>query len=385
MTSPRNRSIALYGTTGSGKTVQAARFARYIYESTGRITRYIGCDSGDWRSVIDPYIQAGVIEPLSIHALVGLGASAFALAHRLGRGEWFSIAPDGKLLAHPPGPATWERVGAIIIDSGTGLAQTMQDEMQRAAARSLTAATAKPPLPGEQPSTASMKAGVMVSGKEATYVYSIDGEVVSGGSWDDIRGVQTTIKRLVAYFSTLPLAGVCWTFREYSGMDKLTGNKSYGPEVVGRAATVSLPSDLGMLIHCDVFVPLAQPQPGAPGGPATGAPKPLVDASPIARRMYYLPHPDEVTGVPYPAKPRVPPELEPRLQKDWPHGYLEPRVDLQGVMTNGLDTLLHREDEILVGLDVQYTAWKQGVDALRAPAPPAPLVEKGGAETQKSS
>lgn len=333
------RTICLYGATDSGKTAQAGRFARHIYESSGKITRYIGADGGDWLGILRPYVDAGIIEPWSILPLAARKQSVFGAAHRLARGEWPVPTADGKALTFGlPTDETWRRVGAYVWDSGTGLAELIEAEMK-----------ASPN---------------MTSGKEQTFKYAVDGESMSGGSWDHIRATQDTIKRLVIYSGNLPVDRVLWTFGEHGGEEEITRKSIYGPAVVGKASTGKLPKDFGLLLHCETSLQAATTQSAIAGQPGPGYVQ--------KRRIYYMSHPDPVTGVLYPAKPRVPPEMYPLLKAKWVGGYLEPEIIATGEMANGLDAFLAFEDSLSGKFNAATKAWKEKTDAGRQSNPATP-------------
>lgn len=331
------RSICLYGVTGSGKSGQAGRFARYIYEKTGKITRYVASDGGDWYSVLKDLIDAGIIEYFDLRPLRVRKPpqSVYAALHRLGRGEWPQLS-EGSLKMRPT--LDWSNIGAYINDSGTGFAELIQEELE-----------GSPNL---------------VSGKEQTFSFELDGEKVSGGSWDHIRATQKTIKKLIAFFSALPVDRVLWTFGESAGEDKITKKTEYGLAVVGKAATSYLTKDFGVLLHCEKY---AQQSSGEVDK-ATGKPNPAA----TLWRMYFQDHAEPQTGMLYLAKPRCQPTMYPSLLKKWPNGYLEPKIT-SGEMLDGLDDFMRFDDELDSRSNKGTASWKAGLDAARVGS-----VTKGG-------
>ena len=337
-TSTIARTLGLYGVTDSGKTAQASRFARYIYEKHNKITRYIGADGGDWQSIMRPLIDLGVVETYSLMPLAARKQSVFSAIHQFSRGKWPINAGKTDISGNPVATfqdstaETWKRVGAYIIDSGTGLAELLEDEMKSSSG--------------------------MRSGKEQTFNFSVEGESVSGGSWDHVRAAQDTIKRLTVFFGALPVERVLWTFGEYLGTEEVTRKSIYGPAIVGKAMTGKLPKDLGLLIHCEIYAQASKQTDNLIEKPHT---------APSLRRMYFMSHAEPSTGVMYPAKPRIPPSAVPALLARWKNGFLEPHVIPEtGEMVDGLDDFLKFEDGLLARSSKADAEWKGRLDAARS-------------------
>jgi len=75
-----------------------------------------------------------------------------------------------------------------------------------------------------------------------------------------------------------------------------------------------------------------------------------------AVRMYFVSHPDPVTGIRFPAKPRISPEAVPQLMKEYPGGYFEPGL------AEGFDRYLHLVDKLNQGQKNAVDEWRRKVD-----------------------
>lgn len=327
-----SKSICLYGATGSGKTAQAGRFVRWIYETTGKITRAVISDLGSSLTVLDPYIRAGIVEPWYIANV----SDPTAVLHKLSRGDW-PVPSGGLLQFQPPGEETWKRVGAYLIDSGTEIAEAI-----------IVSLRAK---------------GVRLS-QDPSFTFEESGEKFYGGNMTYFGFAQDKIVDFIRAFSQLPVEAVLWTMGEGKGEDDVTREAVYGPETVGKAlrTTGKLPKKFGDCLHCEVYNVIARDKEGKDAiDPGTG--KPLLNKR---WRIYFQDHPDPVTGINYPAKPRVPPEMWPRLIEAWPGGFLRPTIR-DGEMLDGLDQFLRREADLLAVPVASVAAWKVQVDAGRLP------------------
>src|SRR5712664_596051 len=63
----QQRCDLLYGESGVGKTENLGLAALYVWEKYGKISRLVSADGGGWKP-LQPYIDLGIIVPLSINA-----------------------------------------------------------------------------------------------------------------------------------------------------------------------------------------------------------------------------------------------------------------------------------------------------------------------------
>ena len=118
-------SCLIYGDSGSTKTSQIVFLAKYIYETTGKITRMITADGGGYKPVEDSgLIEAGVIEILDFTDRVRY-PYVLATLRRLARGQWpkIYVDTDGKRKRglREAEPDDWKKVGAYAIDGIAGI------------------------------------------------------------------------------------------------------------------------------------------------------------------------------------------------------------------------------------------------------------------------
>src|SRR6201996_3813605 len=126
-------SLMVYGPSGSGKSTQARYFAKYVYETLGKRTRFICTDGGSlWEALAD-YVEEGFVDTLLVPSAPEY--NPFSVMRKLGRGEW----PEGNAIGLPAavkvgtetkwktntkwipwGQAQTESIGLIVTDSLTG-------------------------------------------------------------------------------------------------------------------------------------------------------------------------------------------------------------------------------------------------------------------------
>jgi len=296
-----NRTTMLFGESGVGKTTQVGRFARYIHEKTGKPTRLITADPGG-TDPIQHYIDAGIIQVLSI-----VGAKEpIGLLRKLSRGDWIF---DGRL-APSPGDVL-RGVGGYAIEGLTSNGELL-----------LAGLRAK---------------GISLS-QDPNYTFVEREETFYGSNMSYFGFVQEECHDLVINFSRLPVERVLWTAHEAAGEDNQR-KPIYGPDIPGRKAIGRAHKWFGDVLHFDAFTVRV----GESVDPVTAE-----KGVPVSfGRMYFVRHPDPITGVFYSAKARVPAEMHGELLKRWPGGFLTPRI-VGSEMQNGLDAFLAFEDDLAV-------------------------------------
>ena len=81
----RARTILMYGDSGDTKTSQCYHLAKWVYERTGKITRWISADGGGWA----PVDKGGLIDLGVVQAFdISKRRLAFADVRRLSQGFW---------------------------------------------------------------------------------------------------------------------------------------------------------------------------------------------------------------------------------------------------------------------------------------------------------
>ena len=104
--------------------------------------------------------------------------------------------------------------------------------------------------------------------------------------------VQNFILNIIRNFGGLPVERVLYTSIEGKGEDRISKQLQYGPAVAGSALVASIPTQVGDCLHYEDFVE----ETGAEGK------QKLVESK---VRIWFTQHPDTLTGVTWPAKPRI--------------------------------------------------------------------------------
>jgi hypothetical protein len=287
----RAKSICIYGATGTRKTTNIGRFARYIHESTGKITRLVTAEGGNLEPVSGE-IEDGILEV----AYVSEHKDLLGILRALSRGRWPQEV-DKKLKFGAP---NLEGVGAYAVEGITTFSLLMLRHLANEARK----------INEEVVGQFSEGVEVGLDAKEAKF---------SAPARSHYGFVQNAILDIIQDFSALPVSRVLFTAHEGKGQDDFSKQLIYGPAAVGKAATSAIPPYLGDLFHLDY-----EEQPGK---------EPKVFA-------YFKPHPDPQTKVLWPAKVRLRPEAIPTLDKQFPGGKLE--LTLQ----QGIDTYLRFQDSL---------------------------------------
>lgn len=333
----RSNTALIYGQTGSTKTSNGGHFASYIYEETGKITRYVLADPGGCDPIKDKLrrvwdMVAGrweEVNPLGIIDLLDIRWADYpmSLSQRLSTGDWPLESETGQGADGPvhlitfeqAGAATWEEVGGYVIEGVTTLGFAFLDTLLR-----------EGPRLSQKPS----------------YVYSEqgpDGSMVNfhGGNESYYGLVQNRTSAVIKNFGRLPTR-VLWTAHEAVGEERATGQTIVGPEVPGKKATARVPTWVGDCFH------LYSPPQTTPG---------------VAKpRLYFMRHLDAVTEIPYPAKPRVPSNMMPKLLERWPEGYVDVTFE------HGIDEFLRFQQQLLGESTDLFLEWRKRIDVQRKAA-----------------
>jgi hypothetical protein len=290
------KSICLYGSTGSRKTTNIGRFARYIHESTGKMTRLVTAEGGNLEPVMEE-IDDGLIEV----AYVSEHKDLLAILRALSRGRWPEDV-GGKLKF---GGVNLGQVGGYAVEGITTIAVLMLRH-----------------LANEGRKINEEVVGQFTEGNLDMGLDPKDSKF-SAPARSHYGFVQNTILDIIQGFTALPISRVLFTAHEGKGQDDFSKQLVYGPAAVGKAATSAIPSYVGDLFHADVE-------------DQGGGKEPKVYA-------YFKPHPDPQTKVLWPAKVRFSPNATPKLDERFPGG----RIEL--TLQQGIDTYLRFQDELAGG------------------------------------
>ena len=326
-------SLITYSPTGDFKTTNAGRFAKYIYEKTGKKTRLISADGGGWKP-LEHLVEIGIIIPWQISTI----DNPLPVIRKLSKGYWPVVVEEKgmrKIRVTPPTAETWNEIGGYIVESLTSIGDALMRDntsKQRKVAQDVVGAFSEP-IEVLSP-----------DGKVTTEV-----EKFSAPAMAHYGLVQNQVGEMVAAFNSLPVDMVLFTALEAKGEDRLTKRTILGPAVVGGAATSRVPSWVGACIHHQRVVEEV---------PNSKNPKEPNKISKV--RLYFMPHPSDIPNLVWPAKPRGEAEEMANLLKKFPGGYIE------STPTEGLDIYLKAIDDAQGTAVPKAKAWKEKVDAERA-------------------
>lgn len=303
-------TILIYGESGTGKTADVGGLALYIWEKTGKKTRLVSTDSGGWQSV-QGFVDAGLIE---VFSLGGVRSPASAI-RKIAKGMWPKVP-------NAPSPV-WQQdlndVGAIAVDSISGLASLLMRE-QVTEGRKI--------------------------GEDIVARFDIEGEVFGNPGRAHYGFIQREVDGLLAAASFLPIERVLFTALEAKGDDQISKQVVYGPATIGKASVDKIPAMVGDLLHYDT----ATVKEG-------GKERQIF-------RAWFQRHPDTLTGVHYPAKPRLQKEVMEKLCAKYPEGYF---VRGMKVEEGGIYTYLKVLDELRISPAEEIRAMMARVAASRNP------------------
>jgi hypothetical protein len=351
--------ICEYGSSGAGKTAEILRLAKFVYKRTGKRLRLASCDGGGWKP-LDGAIKAGLIEPWGVSAI----ENPRSVLRKLSQGFWpETVTRNGTLglVLRAPSSKTWDDIGALAIEGLTSIANII---MRDALNRQLKVA-------GDDP---------QAQFTEKVYVAGLDGkelsqdEKYSFASRGNYNDSQRAVYDIVTNYRSLPVAYVYTSALETRGEEEDTRKTIVGPAVIGKAVTSQVGSWVGDLLHADdYFEDVPDPQHKlTPDQLKLGAKQRMMQV--VKRRVWFMRHPDPATGLVFPAKPRVAPEMMPRLLEAFPGGYYEPTSEW------GLDRYL----EVVEGLQDKAASDLQGWMASARPAQNATKEASSVADRQGS-
>jgi hypothetical protein len=327
------RSGIIYGDSNTLKSTACKHFSHYIYERTGKCTLLLSMDGGGW-APMQPEIDAGVISAYRCNTQVPL-----PILRRISQGYWPEDTGETEISRTNLRKVDWQKFGGMVIEGVTSISQAI---MRHLADKGIKT--------GEE-ATSPFAQRVMVEGVVET-------EAFAGSSRAHYGFTQNQLYSMISNFSSLPCEYVLWTALE-SRAEEDDRTLVYGPQVAGKKATALVPSWVGDCIHAQgtsVRKTVQVPDPADA--------KKLVDSEIVETnvRMYFIKHPDPVTSILYPAKPRVTPEKIPDLMKRYPGGYFEPSL------TSGFDDYLKLLDVLGASQKDEVLEWRKKVDERRKQA-----------------
>lgn len=306
----RANTILVYGESGTFKTSNIGRFARYIYEKTGKPTRLISADGGGWMPV-QAEIDAGIIDALRIVE----AEQPLPLLRKLGQGYWPS---DGRLQLQG-----LDEVGAYAVEGLTSIPMLLLRHLAKTGRKVAEEVVGR------------FEEEIEVDGRKTKEVFSAPARSHYGF-------IQNFVLDMLANFRALPVERVLFTAHEGKGSDDVTNQTIYGPATVGKAITDRLPSEVGDLLHF-YAAPVA----------VTGG------KSRLEVRCYMDKHPDTQTSIIWPAKTRLQPEQLTEFRGKFPEACFPLTLE------QGVETYLKFQDESRSTGGATAATWKASIDERR--------------------
>lgn len=320
------RSGCLYGPTGSFKTTQVKFFSHYIAKVTGKATLLISADGGGW-GACQPEIDAGMIVPFHVDS----STAPLAMFRKYSQGFYVE---QGKLVQ-----ADFSKIGGYAVEGWTSISQAI---MRYLPDKNIN-------VGGEDRSKlGGFSQSVMVEGLPVE-------EHFRSNTRGDYGFVQNQLYGLVMNFNSLPVHYVLYTALESKTEDD-DKTTVFGPAIAGKKATAQCGAWVGDLLHVQDYQVVKSVEVADPADASKKATQQIAD---MKVRIFYKKHPDPVTGIPFPAKPRVVPEKVVELESAFPGGYFEPTVEW------GIDRYLAKIDELSASASKSdaLTDWRQKMDA----------------------
>ena len=324
-------SGCIYGPTGSYKTSAGGHLAHYVAEQTGKATLLFSSDGGGWKAVQEE-IDAGMIRPYRCDT----ATIPLPIVRKVSQGYWPQNAEETDVSKLDFRPVNWDEIGGIIVEGLTSISSMLMRHLADKGIKTGEEATSKFSMP------------IVVNGQ-------VVNESFAGNSKGHYGFVQNQLYGLVMNFISLPVKYVLFTAHESKTEDD-DRSTIYGPAIAGKKATALVGSWVGDLIHAQDYAVERTVK-----GPNPQKPSELIDTQVIDTvcRYYYKKHPDPVTGIMFPAKPRVTHSAVTALEQAYPGGFFIPTPD------KGFDDYLRTVDRIAKEAGQKseaLTAWRRKQD-----------------------
>src|SRR5579863_6745198 len=307
------RSGIIYGDSNTGKSTAAKHFSHYIYERTGKCTLLLSMDGGGW-GPMQPEIDAGVISAYRCNTEIPLPTLQY-----ISKGYFPADTNETEATRNNLTPIDWNKFGGFIVEGVTSISEAIMRHL------------ADKQIKTGEDATSPFHQRVLVEGRVETVTFA-------GNSKAHFGFAQKSLYSLIMNFIGLPCDYVFFTGLESRAEDD-DRTPIYGPQIAGKKATALIPSWVGDCIHAQgtaVRRTVAVPD---PADPTKKVDTEIVDT---VVRMYFVKHPDPVTNIMFPAKPRVTPGQIPALMERYPGGFFQPGLD------KGFDEDLKFVDELTV-------------------------------------
>jgi hypothetical protein len=352
--------ILVYGGTGSFKTAQLKFLAKYAYRAWGKTTRLASCDGGGWKP-LESSVKAKLIDAWGVSSL----ENPRSVLRKLSQGYWpKATGTPPKLVLGQDMAELRTKIGVIGLEGLTSVANIiMRDALNKQLVVSGDQRGEKGAIQFEE------KVNVLdAMGKELTST-----EKYSFATQGNYNDAQRATFDFCTNLRSLPVPIVYLTALEARGEEEDTRKTIIGPAVIGKAMTSQVGAWVGDQIHAeDYFVNEPDPTDKPPVGTDAKLYKPRMKQVTKAR-YWFIRHPDPVTGMLFPAKPRLDPDKIPELLAIYPGGYFEPTEH------TGIEVYLEVVDRLQASATDDVVEWMKQQDAAREAA-----VRVGGTDAPKA-
>lgn len=287
----RPKADLLYGAGKTTKTSNIGKMARYVFEKYGKLTRLLTVDGGGYDTCMAE-VEAGLIIPWCPLARPRFTISTLDLACQ---GYWPKDAQDPLSPLQPPGPGTWEMIGAYGVEGLTSIGDGIIRQLKKDKAHL-----------SQDPSYTYSEQAVEVEINGIVKPLSIS---YSGGNMSYYGAAQDQIYDMILKTHLLPVEKVLWTALEGKGEEEGTRAPIYGPAIVGKKSTGKAPQWFGNCLHIEQLVEQVADE---------KTKQMRVIERPV---MYIRTHADPLSRVPFPAGTRIPHQFA----KDIPD-FMEPDI-----------------------------------------------------------
>ena len=336
-----SKVIIIYGNTGTYKTSQLEKLARYLYEKTGKPGRLISAEASSFQ-IFQPLVEVGIVEPLYI---TGHKDPLTLMRWVICDGMW-PVTVNGKWQWGKTAPNS---VSAYFIEGLSSFSESiLEDQCTKQRKLSMDVVGAfeegcncdaekrndKHPVTGRLEHTKECRVQKFSHAGRSHYGFA-----------------QNVLIQLLNNCPSLPAEYVVWSAHEALGEEKDTRKPIRGPGIGGSAKTDSVQKYCGTLIHCEMYT---RPGPALTAEQCTAGLQPTTEAK---VRMWYKSHPDkDFANVEYKAKTTVPSMELAKLEAKYPGGFFVPGRE------HGLDEFVRAQEEILAGKTEDLEGWKVKVD-----------------------
>jgi hypothetical protein len=350
--------ILVYGGTGSFKTAQIKFLAKYAYKTWQKTARLASCDGGGWKP-LDASVKASLIEAWGVSTL----ENPRTVLRKLSQGYWPKPL-NGKLILAEDKKYLADKIGVFALEGLTSVANViMRDALNK---QMVVAGDQR----GERGAISFEEKvqSIDALGKELTLT-----EKYSFATQGNYNDAQRATYDFCTNLRSLPIPIVYLTALEARGEEEDTKKTIIGPAVVGKAMTSQVGSWVGDQIHADdYFVTVPDPTDKPPAGVDAKQYKPRTKQVTKAR-YWFIRHPDSVTGMLFPAKPRLDPDKIPELLEIYPGGYFEPTEH------TGIEAYLEVVDRLQASATDDVKEWMKQQDLAREAA-----AKVGGTDAPKA-